>query len=82
MKKPLPVPIETGCYYELPTGTCTADMKNYEKWAAGSFGNFVTRSGRKLFFNFTSTKDRDSFLNKLEVSLKQTGCIVKRTFIN
>ena len=74
-----PVPLLTGCYYELPVKTNTAQMKNYEQWARASFANFVTRTGRRLFFNFSTSSDRDSFLNALEKSLTQTGCIVNRT---
>lgn len=81
MKKPLPLSLETSCYYELPPGTCTADMKNYEKWAVNSFGNFVGRVGRKLFFDFKTTADRNSFMNSLEKSLQESDCVVKRTFI-
>ncbi|NID09352.1 hypothetical protein [Fibrivirga algicola] len=79
--KPLPVPIETGCYYELPVGTNTAQMKEYRLWAKISFGNYVTCVGRRLFFNFTCSKDRNDFLSAMEKTLKAKGTPVKRTYL-
>lgn len=78
--KPLPVPVDTGFYYELGKEKNTAQMKEYELWATG-LPDFVTRVGRRLFFNFRTAADRDDFMNSLEKALKVKGLIVERTFL-
>ncbi|ARK13071.1 hypothetical protein A6C57_23530 [Fibrella sp. ES10-3-2-2] len=80
--KPLPVPEATGFYYELPVSTNTAQMKEYEAWARLSFENYVSRIGRRLFFNFKTPTDRNNFMSAMEKTLQQKGTIAKRTYLN
>ncbi|WP_019986478.1 hypothetical protein [Rudanella lutea] len=76
--KSIPVPAATGCFYELPDDTNTAQMKQYSRWAKNTTTNYVSTRGRRLFFEFKTARDRDSFLSTLERSLVESGVNVQR----
>lgn len=79
MKIPKRLKRETACFYELGDELTQTELTQYELLYRAMYpGCFHSRSGRRYFFQLTTSLERDVFLNSIEAMGKNQGLILVR----